>query len=254
MQEHNFFEHFCVEDDEKALSELYNFKETNYQLFKISLYPFIRNATDAALTEADIMQEVIIYFWENRQEICNKIQGNTTKNRQDITGYFLQSIKNKCIDYERKHQHKFNPSKISVREKKEIKWSENYSQNKEDQLFKEGDLNPLEFEAVTIFALHQISDHLKLLTALNLMSSYKNDLKIEIDNKGWLFNQLKIQVDLDQYSPADIYKMKSSDLKALLSIEVTTIKRLSNEIRKYKQYIKRKLNRKGLWKDIHLNQ
>lgn len=250
MQEHNFFEHFCVEDDEKAINELYNFKDANYPLLKISVYPFIKNATDVALTEADIIQEVMIYFWENRKEICQKKQGNASKKNLDITGYFLQSLKNKCIDYERKNQHKFNPPKISKREKKEILWSENYSQYKEDLLINEGKLSRLEFEAVTVFALHQISDHLKLLTVLNLIVSYKNELKSEMKEKEWLFEQLELTVDLKSYLPIEIYKLKTKDLKAILDIEENTLQHLNNQLRKFKQYIKRKLNRKGLWKDI----
>jgi len=249
MREVNFFTHFCIESDEQALLNLYAFKDAQYPLLKITLYPFLKTATDAALTEADIVQEVIIHFWGNREEICRKKQKEGVKNSISFTNYFIQSLKNKCIDYERKNQHKFNPVKLSVREKKEIGWTQNYSQHKENELRETGDLSPLEIEALTIFALHQISDHLKLWVVLNIMASYKNELLVEMKEMEWLFEHLALDENLNQYHSVDIYKMKSKDLKALLNLEDTTIQRLSNEIRKFKQRLKRKLNRKSLWKD-----
>jgi len=254
MQLDNFFAHFCVNDDEQALLNLYAFKDANYPLLRICLYPFLKTATDAALTEADIIQEVIIHFWENREEICRKNHKNTTKNPPVFTYYFVQALKNKCIDYERKNQHKFKPKKISEREKNELLWTLNYSQNKENELVRTGELNLLELESLTIFALHQVSDHLKLLVVLNILASYKKELVVEIKNKEWLFGQLSLPDSLNQYTPVDIYKMKSKDLKILLKLEEKLVKRLSNEIRKFKQQLKRKLNRKSLWKDIQRHQ
>lgn len=250
MQKANFFEHFCGGDEEKALNKLYDFIDLNYGFLKISAWSFLKTSTDVARTEADIMQEVIIYFWENRQEICNNNQNDALKYNKDFMSYFLQSVKNKCIDYERKNEYKFNPKKISEREKKENRWQNNYGEQKEDQLTSEGGLNALELEAVTVFALRQISDHFKLLINLNLTLSYKKLHYNEMQQKGWLFHQLGITTDLSNFTPLDIYKMKSKDVRILLDIETENIKKISYEIRKFKQYIKRKLNRKGLWKSI----
>ncbi len=243
MRGDNFFKYFCSNDEEQALVNLYAFKNVNYPILKTSIYPFIKNATDAALTEADIIQEVIIYFWENREKICRK-------NRQNFTNYFLQALKNKCIDFERKHQHKLLPKKISEREKKEIRWTENYTQDKEDELKHVGELIALELEVLTIFALHQISDHLKLLVVLNLISTYKKELLLELKNKGWLLDQSTLNTNFSQYTPVNIYKLKSKEVKTMLRLEDTLVKQLSDEVRKFKQYLKRKLNRKSLWKDI----
>jgi len=251
MLETDFFEKFCSNDDNVAINALVDYKNSIYALLKIATSK-LSNTTYNFTTqdEEDIVEEVLYKLFDIRKQLCEKFKtGKFCKN--GFKSYYYTSVKNKVIDKIRKAESEYH-KKTSKREIKEAIWQLNYDAAKEQLLKQKGDLSALEFETVQIYQLKKVADHLKLLIALNLLLSIDERPYNEMKKRGYLQGQILYDEKLNKLNEFEVYNMKIADCVKRFQINKIEIEKIRDKVRKFKQFIKRKLNKKNLWKHIQI--
>jgi len=251
MIEKDFFRKFCSNDSLVAIRALIDFKNSIFEFLKLQTSRLTNTGNFTTQDEDDIIQEMTLKLFEKRNYLCEKNKHGDFGN-DGFKKFFAVSVRNKVFDIIRKEKSKNKPAKYSVRQIKEATWHQDYSQAKEDLLTGKANLSPLEFEIVKVFCLHKISGCFKLLVVLNILLKQNNWHFTEMEQRGFLHIQIPYNEILNEYFVYDIYKMKKDDLILLLRLEKERIDEIRDNVRKQKQFIKRKLQRQNLWKYIHL--
>jgi len=251
MLETYFFEKFCADDTDKGINALIEFKDSIAYFLNLYAQKLDKIENLRTYTKADVIQEVTIKLWEKQAYLCKKNKNGDFKNG-GFKRFFITSVKNKVIDILRKEKKINAPIKYSIQQIKEAIWQQEYNVAKEDLLLTKGQLSPLEFETVKIFCLHKVFDCFKLLVTLNILLEKNNWHYDEMKRMKLLHHQIPYNEKLNEYLIFDVYKMKKDDLIKLLQLSSEEIEEYREVVRKFKQFIKRKLQRKNLWKHIHL--